>query len=155
MESFLASVENLAIVQYLRFGHWGYAVVNTTHVLGIALLVGAIVPLDLRLLGFWRPVARAQLARVLVPAAACGLLIAVSAGLLLFSVKAREYAAHELMLFKLALIATGASAAIVLHARHGFLMETASERRLAVHGALSMTCWIGALVCGRLIAFIE
>ena len=155
MDFVLLWIENLAIAQYLRFGHWGYAAVNTTHVLGIALLVGAIVPLDLRLLGAWRGVAHAQLARVLVPAAATGLAIAACAGFLLFSVKARDYAVHELMQVKLLLIVTGTSAALLLHARHGLLMESTSKRRLAVHGGLSMACWIGALVCGRLIAFVE
>ena len=155
MEDFLLWIEGLRLVQYLRFGKWGYAAANTAHVFGIALLVGAILPLDLRLLGAWRLTPRAELARVLVPVAATGLAIAVGAGLLLFSVKAREYLDHDLMQLKLVLVATGASAAILLHARFGWLMEEASERRLAVHGALSMACWTGALVCGRLIAFLD
>ncbi|HUF57113.1 MAG TPA: DUF2214 domain-containing protein [Thermohalobaculum sp.] len=155
MEDVLAWVEGLRLVQYLRFGKWGYAVVNTSHVFGIALLVGAILPLDLRLMGAWRLTPRRELARVLVPVAATGLAIAVTAGVLLFSVKARDYVDHELMQLKLVLVAVGASAAILLHARFGWLMEGASDRRLAVHGALSLACWTGALVCGRLIAFFD
>lgn len=155
MEDALTWVEGLTLVKYLRFGKWGYAIANTSHVFGIALLVGAILPLDLRLLGVWRLTPRAELARVLVPVAATGLAIAMAAGALLFSVKARDYVDLELMQLKLVLVATGASAAILLHARFGWLMEEASERRLAVHGALSLACWTGALVCGRMIAFIE
>lgn len=155
MDSILAEIESLMLVQYLRFGQWGYAAVNTSHVLGIALLVGAIVPLDLRLLGVWGNVPRASMVRVLVPTAAGGLTLAIGAGLLLFSVKAREYAAHDLMQVKLVLIATGVTAALLLHAGHGFLLESASKRRLRVHAALSLACWLGALVCGRLIGFVE
>ena len=154
MEAFLAGIENTALVQYLRFGQWGYAVVNTTHILGLALLVGAIVPLDLRLLGVWGDAPRTPLVRVLVPVAALGLTIAISAGLVLFSVKASEYAYLWLMQLKLLLVATGAGAAILLHAREGWLLERASGTRLAGHAALSMTCWIGALICGRFIAFL-
>ena len=35
-------------------GVWTYALVNLGHIFGISLLFGAIVVLDLRLLGFWR-----------------------------------------------------------------------------------------------------
>ena len=38
MEDFLLWVEGLRLVQYLRFGKWGYAAANTAHVFGIALL---------------------------------------------------------------------------------------------------------------------
>ena len=65
---------------------WGYAAVNTLHILGIALLVGSIIPFNLHVLGLWRNVPRIMLARVLVPVAATGLVLAVIAGSLLFSV---------------------------------------------------------------------
>ncbi|HEX2479362.1 MAG TPA: hypothetical protein VHK45_08790, partial [Geminicoccaceae bacterium] len=63
MESVLDALVASAPAQWLRFSRWGYAAVNTTHVLGIALLVGAILPLDLRLLGLWRSVTLEPLAR--------------------------------------------------------------------------------------------
>ena len=155
MDALLAQVESLAVVQYLRFGHWSYAAVNTAHVLGIALLVGAIVPLDLRLLGAWPGVPQSALVRVLVPIAAGGLALAVLAGLTLFSVQALDYAEHPLMLVKLGLVATGTAGALLVHSRFGFLLEGASARRLGVHAGISMTCWVGALILGRLIAFVE
>lgn len=154
MDALLTSIESTAIVQYLRFGQWGYAAVNATHIFGIALLVGAIIPLDLRLLGLWREVPRAALVRVLVPVAATGLTIAIAAGLLLFSVKARDYVANDLMLVKLALVATGTTAALTLHTAHGFRLDRASDARLATHAVISMTCWVGALVSGRFIGFM-
>lgn len=137
----------------LRFSRWGYALVNTAHVLGIALLVGAILPLDLRLMGAWSDVPRATLARVLVPVAAGGLVLAVTAGLLLFSVRATDYAALLVFRVKLLLIATGAGSAVALHLAHGLLLEGAGQRRLAGAGTLSVICWLGALVAGRMIAF--
>lgn len=154
MDALLAALEGQEFATYLRFDRWGYAAVNATHILGLALLVGAIVPLDLRLLGVWRSVPRAMLVRVLVPVAATGLAVAIVAGVLLFSVKAQDYAAREVMQIKLVLVATGAGGAILLHARDGFLLETAGRRRLAAHALLSLVCWLGALTCGRLIGFM-
>ena len=153
MEALLAGLEATALAQTLRTSRWLYAAANTAHVLGIALLVGAIVPLDLRLLGLWPDVPRGKLVRVLVPVAAGGLALAVAAGALLFSVRAREYAGVGFLQAKLVLVGLGTVAALALHRAHGFLLEGAGERRLAAHALLSLACWPAALVCGRLIAF--
>ena len=153
MEAFLGTLEATALAETLRGARWGYAAVNTTHIFGIALLIGATLPLDLHLLGFWRSVPRTPLVRVLVPVAATGLAIAVVAGSLLFIVRAREYAGIEFLQAKLALITVGTLAALTLHRRYGFLLEQAGRSTLIRHALLSMSCWIGALVCGRLIAF--
>ena len=96
---------------------------------------------------------REKLVRVLVPVAATGLALAVVAGGLLFSVRAREYAGVGFLQAKLALVAVGTLGALALHRRHGFLLESAGDTRLAGHAILSLVCWPAALVCGRLIAF--
>ena len=154
MEEILATIEATPVAQYLRTSRWGYAAVNTAHVLGIALLVGAILPLNLRLLGFWPGVPRVALVRVLVPVAAAGLLLAIVAGALLFSVRAEEYAALGVIRLKVALIALGILGALALHRAYGLELEQASDARVAAHAILSTACWLGALVCGRLIAFV-
>jgi hypothetical protein len=154
VETALQALEGAGFAQYFRSARWGYAALNAGHILGFALLVGAIVPLDLRLLGFWRSVERASLVRVLVPTAAAGLALAVIAGLLLFSVRAGEYADLAVFRVKLALILAGVIAALLAHLRHGFLLQVASDATLRRHALLSMVCWLGALVCGRLIAFM-
>jgi hypothetical protein len=154
METLLAALQESDFAYTLRFTRWLYAVVNTTHVFGVALLVGAILPLDLRLLGFWPSIPHQTLVRVLSPIAAAGLAIAVCAGILLVSTNAQEYAHVRFLQVKLVLVTIGALAAITLHRSHGFLLHDASNTRLAVHGAISMTCWLGALICGRSIAFV-
>lgn len=154
MEALLLAIERTDLATALRASRWGYAAVNTAHVLGIALLVGAIAPFDLRLMGVWRGLPHAALARVLVPVAAAGLALAAASGALLFSIRAGEYADVALLRVKLALVALGATSAVLLHLRHGPWLATAGRARLAAAGALSLLCWLGALVCGRLIAFV-
>lgn len=143
------ALEGTALAQALRVSRWGYAAVNSGHVFGIALPVGAIVPLNLRLLGLWPGVPREPLVRVLVPVAAAGLVIAVAFGLALFAVRAREYAGIGFWQAKVALVA------LSLHRAHGFLLEGAGDTRLRLHAMLSTACWLGALICGRLIAFAD
>lgn len=150
----MAGLEASAAAQWLRGARWGYAAVNGAHILGIAMLAGASLTLDLRLLGFWRGADRKALVRVLVPVAMAGLTLAGTMGFCLFAIRAREYAGLDIFRIKLVLIAVGASAAILLHARAGWLLGDATTRALRTHAVISMTCWLGALACGRLIAFV-
>jgi hypothetical protein len=155
VEEIFAALASSDVAAAFRRSRWLYAAANTTHIIGIALLVGAILPLDLRFLGVWKTVPRAGLIRVLVPVAGTGLAIAIGAGLLLFSARAPEYAMHPIFQIKLILIALGAGSAVAIHLFHGLWLDRADDARLARVGALSMTCWLGALVAGRMIAFVD
>lgn len=155
----LTAIEQWPLAAALRDGRWTYAAVNGLHVTGIALLFGAIVPLDLRLLGFWRQVTIRTLARVLVPVAAFGLLLAVSAGFLMFAIRATEYAAKPVFQIKLALIVCAVANALLL--RRAMVWETgrddtgAPPARLRLAGALSILLWLGVIAAGRSIAFVD
>jgi hypothetical protein len=153
MEELTAALAASDIAQYLRHGRWSYAAVNAAHILGIALLVGSVTVLDLRLFGAWKAIRLAHLARPLVAVAACGLLLALATGLLLFAVRAPEYAAMPIFAAKLALIATGTASAIGHHLVHGRSLERASPALQRVAGATSLLCWTGALFLGRSLAF--
>lgn len=141
------------LARYLRHGRWSYATVNALHIFGIALLVGSVAVLDLRLLGAWRGIALDQLARPLVATAATGLALAAAAGLLLFAVRADEYAAMPLFAAKMALIAAGTASAIGHHLAYGRTLERAPPHALRIAAAISLLCWAGALLCGRFLAF--
>lgn len=154
MEVLLSALEATWWAQSLRSARWGYAMVSAAHVLGIALLVGAILPLDLRLLGLWRTIAHETIARVLVPMAIAGLVLALASGFLLFAVRATEYGAVGIVWLKLSLIVAGASSALIAHRRHGIWLSAVGPRQSALVGSISLACWIGALLCGRLIAFV-
>ena len=116
----------------------------------IALLIGSVVPLNLRLLGVWRGISREALVRVLAPVAASGLTLALITGPLLFSVRAQEYSGVEFLQLKLAFIAVGVLSTLALCWPHGFLLKDAPRTRLIGHAVLSTVCWLGALVCGRI-----
>jgi hypothetical protein len=156
----MAAIEQLAPVAALRSSRWTYAAVNASHITGLALLIGAIVPLDLKLLGFWRTVPIRTLADVLVPVAICGLVIAIVTGSLLFATRASEYAGTTLFQIKMALVAVGISNAIMLRraARWNEVFqktEIVPGGVLRVFGALSIVTWLATLVCGRMLAFLE
>lgn len=154
MDVFLAALEQSAFASFLRTARWEYAAVNAAHIFGIALLVGGIVPLDLKLMGLWPSIERRVLARVLVPVAATGALLAVITGAMLFSIRAQDYASLGVLRLKLAIITFGLTAAVIAHIRFGLWLDRAPQASLAHVGIISLICWISALTSGRLIAFV-
>ncbi len=150
----LGAVEELPAIVALRESYLVYPLVNTLHIVGIALLFGAIVPLDLRLAGWRRDEAPLDgLSRLLLPVAISGFLLAALAGLLLFATDARAYAASTLFQAKLLLIALALANAVAL--RRIDWRNAGSSRRVALAGAASMLLWLGAILLGRLIGYLE
>ncbi len=116
----------------------------------IALLVGAIIPLDLKLLGIWRTVPMEPLTRILVPMAAGGLTLAIITGSLLFLAGPQDYAGLPLFLIKIGLITTATLHALSFHWKRGF---SASAIQLKIAGGCSLTLWLSVLILGRFLAF--
>jgi len=85
VEALLTSLADTALAEWVRLSRWGYAAINALHVLGIALLIGAIVALDLRLLGWRKRLPLHELGRLLQPVAIAGLLLAMVTGCCCFS----------------------------------------------------------------------
>lgn len=155
----LTALQNMALPSALRASRWVYPIVNAGHILGLAMLFGAILPLDLRLLGFWSGVPVKPLARVLLPVALCGLAVSVTTGLLLFSVSAAKYAAIPLFQVKLLLIAAAVANALLLkraliRSRKELAEIPPVRPRLKLAGVLSILLWLAVIFCGRFLAYI-
>src|SRR5690606_28420167 len=92
MVELLSALEGSALGNALRdAGVWTYGLLNLGHVLGLSLLIGSVVLLDLRLLGAWRATPLSAIARPTVPLAGIGLVIAVLSGTSMITVNATEY----------------------------------------------------------------
>lgn len=149
-------------------GHWpgalwlqrsgtAYLVVNAAHILGIGLLVGAILPLDLRLIGLLRGAPLAVLAPVLIRTAAFGLALALSTCAWLFTVKPTEYAGNPAFLVKLALLALALGNIALQHRGRALAEALATERvpwSARASALASFTLWLAVLLAGRWIGFV-
>lgn len=159
MHEFLTALEATPLADVLRLGRWVYPAVNAGHIVGVALLFGAILPLDLRLLGCWRSIPVRPLARVLVPVAASGLVLACVTGPLLFLVDPIGYAELELFQLKLALIGAGLLNVLLVHRGRAWraVMDDTEPPRwsgLRLAGGISALSWLATLLCGRMIAYV-
>ena len=153
IDAALGALEQVPAVEALRNSTYAYPLVNALHVIGIALLFGGIVPLDLRLAGWRRAAAPVDgLAAVLLPVAIFGLVLAIVTGLLLFATDARAYVDSWLFRAKLVLIAVAVVNALALR-RIDWRRPGATPRRAAWAGIASLLLWLGVIVVGRLIGY--
>lgn len=110
-----------------------------------------------RLLGLFRAVPVAPLAKVLPRVSAAGGALALPTGFALFAVQPFDYLIHPAFPLKLALIAFAAANALLLHLTIGWrsLMAGATivPPRVRAAAGLSLFGWTGAIVAGRLLAF--
>ena len=134
----------------------GYPTVITLHAIGMAIMVGLCVIVDLRLLGKFEGVPYEALQRLL-PVAWVGFLINTLSGSGLFVAQATMFATDVMFLAKIALVFAGAATAGILQPQ---LAQAAtwpggeppkSVRRVA---ALGLTFWLCAIITGRLTAYI-
>lgn len=135
-----------------------YLLVNAIHIAAIGLLLGSIVTLDLRLLGLFRSHPVAHLAPPLVRVAVLGFLGAAITGMLLFSTRPTAYLENPAFLAKVALIGAGLLNVAILRLTPRWV-EISDGRQvpLVVRAAasVSLLVWLGAVLAGRWIAFLQ
>ncbi len=133
-----------------------YLFVNASHILGIALLIGAIWPLDMRLLGLFRGVPVAILAPVLSRMAGVGLGLALVSGAWLFTVRPVEYARNAAFLWKLGLLALALANIALQHRSAAYARALAGEITATVklRALASLMLWLAVLLAGRWIGFL-
>ena len=155
----VAFFEDSGIAEAIRENDTLFPFVESVHVIAISLVVGSILVLDLRLLGFasvGRPVSR--LANAILPVTWGAFAIAATSGFLLFISNASKYLANGYFDAKLILICVAGLNMIVFHAlsargqpRWDSDARPPLQARLA--GGLSMLLWVAVVACGRWIGF--
>jgi hypothetical protein len=132
-----------------------YPTVNTLHLLGVVLLVGAIGVVDARVLGLGRAVPLAALSRYLTPAAVAGLVLLTVSGALLFCADAGPFTRSPAFQAKLAVIALGLANALAFRRRFGDFDDGSQPSAAArIMAAASLGLWTSATVIGRWLAYL-
>ena len=155
MLPFLEWCDGLAMSQAYRESTWLFAVTQSLHLVAITTFIGAILIVDLRLLG-WGPVgqSRAGIARSAQRVLLWTGLAVLATGIPQFTTNALSYSRSPVFAFKMCLLA----AALVFTATLRRRVALADEGRLPswvprAVGAASLALWMGVTISGRLIAF--
>ena len=133
--------------------------VNVIHVLGVATLFGAVLILDLRLLGLRRRTPLPPISTVAAPVAMAGFALAAASGVCLLAANALECEDNPVLLVKFSAIGLGLVNAIVLRCTVAWQANTTRElshseaRRLGLMGGVSMVSWLTAVGAGRIIGY--
>ncbi|HYH20786.1 MAG TPA: DUF6644 family protein [Azospirillum sp.] len=150
------ALEASGLGEAMRHSTWLYPAANLLHLLGLVLLAGSMVVLDLRLLGVAAAVPLAALSRFLTPVAAGGLALLLGSGFALFAADAGPLAGNTLLRIKWALIALGIANALLFRWMWTERLAGWDDRApLAgrVQAALSLAIWFAVAAAGRLIAY--
>lgn len=152
-------LETTGIARWVGESLWGYPIMLSLHVIGLAIVVGIFVMRDLRVLGRFYGVsfvAFSSLARI----GWAGFLVNAVSGVALFSSQASVFVESVPFLLKIGSILLAAICGALLQSRFrieamawdgGGILPSASTKAIA---ACSLFFWLSAIVAGRLIAYL-
>ena len=138
-------------ITFLRESAWVYPILEIIHIIGIALLLGNLIVFEARVLGAGKTLDLTALARLALPLAVLGFLLAAMSGLTMFATQALELLGNPAFKWKMLLLAIAGGNTAWFHAR-GSLKRNDTTARVQV--IASVFVWIAVLSCGRLIAYV-
>jgi hypothetical protein len=145
----IASIE--AAFAPLRTHPWAYPALEALHILGIALLVGSLLLLELRVWGRAPQLPVRELARLALTTALTGFALAASTGFLMFASQVSELISNQPFLLKMLLVFLAGCNAAWFHARGSLLKLDALAKAQTL---LSTLIWLAVIAMGRAIAYI-
>jgi hypothetical protein len=154
--AFFHWLANTAIGIAMRDSTWGFAIVEVGHLLALAIFGGAVLLVDLRLLGWgFNTQPTSKVARELLPLTAGGVLVMFISGALLLASGPMRYYYNPAFRIKMWLFLL----AVFFH----FILQTATARRASTQissiwqkaGAVtSLLLWLSIGLAGRAIGFV-
>jgi uncharacterized membrane protein SirB2 len=128
-------------------------IVQTVHLLGIAVIMSSVVLLDLRILGLALPSQDVQeLTRRVMPWVWWTLPVMLLSGLMFVFARPRRYFTNPIFGLKFGLLLPAIALAAVLH----FVsVRKPDDWRTKLLAALSLLLWIGVVLAGRWIAYVD
>lgn len=138
---------------------WGWPFAEITHFIGICLLFGTVGMFDLRMMGVARGVAMKELHK-LVPLGVAGYLMCVTTGFLFIVSAPGQYIYNPAVQTKLSLMALAGVNMVVFYLTTARAVAQVGPDDLPplqarIIGGISFACWIGVIICGRLVTFFR
>jgi hypothetical protein len=150
--------EATGIGTFGRRSAYFFPVIEVVHLLGLTLLLGTVLLLNLKLLGaIMRRQSVAEIARATTPLLCIGAALALASGALLFLTEAVKCYYNIAFWYKMALLFLAIVFQLVVHPRLRVapaVSQTSSTPLLKCTAAASLVLWFGVAVAGRAIAFV-
>ena len=148
--------DNLWIGHAIGATTWAFPLIETIHILAMAVMYAAMIVVDLRLLGMGlKKPSVSQLAKSMNPYMDWGLIVMLITGFLLFTSEALKAYANDGFRFKVVVLVP---AMLFQYTLFRWVVRQDDERRSAPLGwavsVLSTMLWVGVGVGGRAIGFV-
>jgi len=158
-DALLGAIEEGGVGSAMRDSLWLFPVVETVHIVGFAILVGAIIAFDLRILGVSKRISVRLLARHLLPWSLAALLLIIPTGVMMFASEASDLVGNRAFVTKMLLLMLAGANAAAFHLgsfRDAELWDqnTSSPPGAKLHALASILIWVGVITCGRFIAYL-
>ena len=159
MEHVLEWLESTQFSALVRSELWGWPLALTLHALGTALVIGFVAIIGLRLLGLFDLIPYTSLKRMF-PVIWAALALQLLSGFTLWMTKPTQYVADVAFLLKVLLVILGTILTLSLY---GTVTREATSwgakggvvsPRAVTFVAATLLVWCGALVAGRLTAYL-
>lgn len=134
----------------LQSSAWAYPALEVLHIVGIALLLGNLALLELRVFGRGAALPPRALAQLALSTAAVGFALAAASGLLMFATRPAELIANRSFVLKMGLLMLAAGNAAWFHGRDSIDKLDLLAR---IQMLLSTAIWLAVVFCGRWIAY--
>lgn len=155
---FLVWLEEASIAEWARVSLWGYPITITAHSIGLAVMVGPALMLNLRLLGLFKSIPYQSFSRIL-SFAWFGFAMNFLSGLVLFSMQATSYVTNTVFITKITLVLVGAIISAqqqsVISRNSASWSATGTPVSVTLVAIVSLVAWMGAIIAGRLIAYLS
>jgi len=156
MEALLAFSHRTGIYEFMH-STWGWPVVESLHFIGLSLLIGTVGLFDLRMLGLARGIPIGALHR-LVPWGVAGYGLNVLTGIMFVSSVPDQYLFNPAFQTKLTLMGIAGANVLCFYRFVYAPVRDSSGGAIApqsarIMAAVSLVCWVGIIVCGRLITY--
>ena len=142
-----------------RLGFWVtsspfiWPTLECIHFVSLCVLMGSLLIIDLRLIGFYRERCGPMIA-LLIRLSLLAFAVNLSTGLLFFAGNTYKYVGNPAFEIKLVLILAAGINALVYRFRLSHLVESEDVSWESIGaGYLSLALWSGVIVCGRMITF--
>lgn len=129
---------------------WAYPMLEVVHIVGIALLLGNLVSLEVRVWGWASQLPVQPLARLSLTLALGGFGLAAVSGLVMFATAPMELLANRVFTAKMFLLMLAGCNAAFFHARGSLQRMDAVAKGLML---VSTVLWLLVITCGRWIGY--
>ncbi len=147
--------ENSLPGSWFKNARWFFAIDETFHIMALGMLIGTLVIVDLRLLGFgMRRQSVSELAKYLAPWTLLGVALMIVTGVPLFMSEAVKLSRSSPFFYKMIFLVCAITLHSTLH-RKAITSSTRQDSGLGkLAASLSLICWLGVALAGRAIAFL-